>query len=74
MKKDTKLTKLTKDPVCLQGKRDCNRNRDGFCVLLRDTEFKKPCPSTNRRKKAKRHEKKALRGGAGLFRLGMNKR
>jgi hypothetical protein len=42
--KDTKLTKLTKDPVCLQGKRDCNWNRDGFCVLLRDTEFKKPCP------------------------------
>ena len=32
------------DPVCVQDRRDCNRYNEGFCSLLTDTRFNKPCP------------------------------
>ena len=49
------MTNPARDPVCLQDRKDCNRNKDGFCVLLRDTKFNKPCPFY---KKAEKGEKK----------------
>lgn len=44
----------TRDPVCLQGRKDCNRNANGFCVLLRDTQFNKPCPFYKQAEKKKK--------------------
>ena len=39
--------------VCKQERSDCNLYNDGFCALLRDTDFNKPCPFYKKKEEKK---------------------
>lgn len=41
------------NPVCVQDRRNCNRYNEGFCSLLTDTNFHKPCPFYRKKEKEK---------------------
>lgn len=34
---------------CEQNRRDCISNKDGFCIALEDTKFKRQCPFYKRK-------------------------
>lgn len=38
------MSDKTNNPPCEQKRSDCNRYHDGYCALLCDTHFNKPCP------------------------------
>lgn len=41
------------EPICVQDRRDCNRYNEGYCALLTDTRFNKPCPFYKKEEKKK---------------------
>lgn len=45
---------VKKDPVCLQGQKDCKRYNKGFCTILTDTKFNKPCPFYKKKEDGKK--------------------
>lgn len=38
------------EPICKQGKNDCKANKDGCCLALLNTEFRRKCPFYEKRK------------------------
>ena len=50
----------TGEPNCSQKKEDCTSYRNGKCVILTDTEFKRDCPFYKERKRKDVEDSKSI--------------